>query len=71
MVREKSEDMFKDFIIVLSYSVTFRIPIHSTEKPGESQGLATLCGRLGEALRSDAYVGFREGQLTLVNDSRS
>ena len=26
---------------------------------------------LGQALRSDAYVGFREGQLTLVNYSRS
>ena len=24
-------------------------------------------GRLGQALRSDAYVGFREGPLTLVN----
>ena len=32
---------------------------------------ATLCGRLGQALRSDAYVGFREGPLTLVNYSRS
>ena len=28
-------------------------------------------GQLGKALRSDAYVGFREGQLTLVNYSRS
>ena len=27
----------------------------------------TLCGRLGQALRSGAYAGFREGQLTLVN----
>ena len=27
----------------------------------------TLCGRLGQALRSGAYVGFREGQPTLVN----
>jgi len=24
-------------------------------------------GRLGQALRSGAYAGFREGQLTLVN----
>ena len=28
-------------------------------------------GRLGQALRSDAYADFREGQLTLVNHSRS
>ena len=31
-----------------------------------SQGQGTLCGRLGQALRSDAYADFREGQLTLV-----
>ena len=31
--------------------------------PGE----ATLYGRLGEALKSDAYVDFRAGQLTRVN----
>ena len=36
-----------------------------------SQGQGTLCGRLGQALRSDAYADFREGQLTLVNHSRS
>ena len=35
------------------------------------KGTNALCGRLGEALRSDAYVGFREGQLTLANHSRS
>ena len=29
-----------------------------------SQGQGTLCGRLGQALRSDAYADFREGQLT-------
>ena len=34
---------------------------------GQSERRATLCGRLGEALRSGAYAGFREGQLTLVN----
>ena len=34
-------------------------------------GAGTLCGRLEQALRSDAYVGFHEGQLTLVNYSRS
>ena len=28
---------------------------------------ATLCGRLGEALRSGTYADFREGQPTLVN----
>ena len=38
---------------------------------GGHQGWATLCGRLGQALRSDAYAGFREGQPTLVNYSRS
>ena len=36
-----------------------------------SQGQGTLCGRLGQALRSDAYADFREGQPTLVNHSRS
>ena len=36
------------------------------QAPGGCVG-ATLCGRLGQALRSDAYVGFREGPLTLVN----
>ena len=30
-------------------------------------GGATLCGRLEEALRSDTYGDFREGQPTLVN----
>ena len=42
-----------------------------TQGEGTGQGAWTLCGRLGQALRSDAYVGFREGQLTLVNYSRS
>ena len=28
-------------------------------------------GRLGQALRSDVYADFHEGQLTLVNHSRS
>lgn len=28
---------------------------------------ATLYGRLGEALKSDAYVDFREGQPAFVN----
>ena len=36
------------------------------QAPGGCVG-STLCGRLGQALRSDAYVGFREGPLTLVN----
>ena len=31
------------------------------------QGRGTLCGRLGQALRSSIYADFREGQLTLVN----
>lgn len=34
---------------------------------GQSERRATLCGRLGEALRSGAYAGFREGLPTLVN----
>ena len=38
-----------------------------TQPPLASLLLATLCGRLGEALKSDAYVDFREGQPTLVN----
>ena len=32
-----------------------------------STGAGTLCGRLGQALRSGTYVDFREGPLTLVN----
>lgn len=32
-----------------------------------SQGQGTLCGRLGQALRSDAYADFRAGQPTRVN----
>ena len=28
---------------------------------------AAICGRLGEALKSDAYGDFHEGQPTLVN----
>ena len=36
------------------------------KEPGFQGGLA-LCGWLGQALRSGAYVGFREGQPTLVN----
>ena len=39
---------------------------YSAERARFPGGLA-LCGWLGQALRSDAYVGFREGQLTLVN----
>ena len=47
--------------------VFFQETAESCGKPGWT----TLYGRLGQALRSGAYVGFREGQLTLVNDSRS
>ena len=36
------------------------------QAPGGCVG-ATLCGRLGQALRSSIYADFREGQLTLVN----
>ena len=50
--------------------VVRRTPEKGTGGSGEGRGERTG-GRLGEALRSDAYVGFREGQLTLVNNSRS
>ena len=43
-----------------------RTPEKGTGGSGEGRGERTG-GRLGEALRSDAYAGFREGQLTLVN----
>ena len=44
----------------------------SSQQPRNRAGTAgsergTLCGRLGQALRSGTYVDFREGQLTLVN----
>ena len=45
--------------------------VNVSRKKGSLQGQRTLCGRLGQALKSDAYAGFREGQLTLVNYSRS
>ena len=35
--------------------------------PGGIQGETTLCGRLGQALKSDTYGDFRLGQLTQVN----
>ena len=47
-----------------------RTPEKGTGGSGEGRGERTG-GRLGETLRSDAYIGFREGQLTLVNNSRS
>ena len=34
---------------------------------GQAGGGTTLCGRLGQALKSDTYRDFREGQPTLVN----
>ena len=43
---------------------------YSAERARFPGGLA-LCGWLGQALSSGASVGFREGQLTLVNYSRS
>ena len=36
------------------------------QAPGGCVG-ATLCGRLGQALKSDTYGDFRLGQLTQVN----
>ena len=57
-----------------TYNIRQRHPSQlsiSSRKKGSLQGQGTLCGRLGQALRSDAYADFREGQLTLVNHSRS
>ena len=48
----------------------FQLSIPSRKK-GSLQGQRTLCGRLGQALKTDAYAGFREGQQTLVNYRRS
>ena len=53
-----------------TYNIRQRHPSQlsiSSRKKGSLQGQRTLCGRLGQALKSDAYAGFREGQLTLVN----
>ena len=50
--------------------IQFVVSNTQPKEPGFQGGLA-LCGWLGQALRSGAYVGFREGQLTLVNHSRS
>ena len=49
----------------LQYPPSVFLPKHSDRLRGSF--VATLCGRLGQALRSDTYAGFREGQLTLVN----
>ena len=49
----------------LQYPPSVFLPKHSGRLRGSF--VATLCGRLGQALRSDTYAGFREGQLTLVN----
>ena len=38
-----------------------------SRKKGSLQGQRTLCGRLGQALKSDAYEDFHLGQLTQVN----
>ena len=57
-----------------TYNIRQRHPsqlLIPSRKKGSLQGQRTLCGRLGQALKSDAYAGFREGQLTLVNYSRS
>ena len=48
-----------------TYPLSSFLPKHSGRLRGSF--VATLCGRLGQALRSDTYAGFREGQLTLVN----
>ena len=57
-----------------TYNIRQRHPAQlsiPSRKKGSLQGQRTLCGRLGQALKSDAFAGFREGQLTLVNYSRS
>ena len=60
------------FLVSCSIAIALQLYIQAAirqsqrQAPGGCVG-ATLCGRLGQALRSDAYVGFREGPLTLVN----
>ena len=61
---------FKHALEIKVYNIS-QISYRKSQQRESSIGAGTLCGRLGEALRSDAYAGFREGQLTLVNHSRS
>ena len=50
-----------------AYLFVFQYTARRSRMAGQSERRATLCGRLGEALRSGAYAGFREGPPTLVN----
>ena len=50
-----------------AYLFVFQYTARRSRMAGQSERRATLCGRLGEALRSGAYAGFREGLPTLVN----
>ena len=54
----------------IPYNTTLHLlpPLANTQQPPLASLLqTTLCGRLGEALKSDAYVDFREGQPAFVN----
>ena len=60
------------FLVSCSIAIALQLYIQAAICQSQRQApggcvWATLCGRLGQALRSDAYVGFREGPLTLVN----
>ena len=62
------------FILTFStiYSQKQQFSLYSSRQktvasPGGIQGETTLCGRLGQALKSDTYGDFRLGQLTQVN----
>ena len=53
-----------------TYNIRQRHPSQlsiSSRKKGSLQGQRTLCGRLGQALKSDTYGDFRLGQPTQVN----
>ena len=47
--------------------ICFYYPFQLTANNTGIQGLAALCGRLGQALKSDTYGDFHLGQLTQVN----
>lgn len=63
-----SSSIFFLIIHTVQHHSTPPPPLANAQQPPLASLLqATLCGRLGEALKSDAYVDFREGQPTLVN----
>ena len=80
-IADNVEKRANKFLILLFSSSIFFLIIHTVQHhstpppplanaqqpPLASLLQATLCGRLGEALKSDAYVDFRAGQLTRVN----